>query len=229
MATKALISYDDTLNDLDALALGRLLAETGAGLTLAYVRHTTQRERTREELEEHEAQALLQRGARWLGDIDVETRVIVSASTGDGLTALAEHDGADIVVFGSDYRTTPGHVAPQRSAQKLLEGGVAAVAIAPANFRSVREFEVRTIGVLSGQSDTAALESAQGLAEHFDAVLTTAETGVDLLVIGSRPEAREGHVMLTSRAHGAIENAHSPVLVVPRGVALRFSTLTTAA
>src|SRR5947209_376845 len=99
--TTAIISYDDTLNDHDALALGRLLGRAGAELMLAYVRHTTQAQRSREELEEHEAWALLQRGARWLDDLDVERRVIVSASTGTGLRWLAEHEGADIVVFGS--------------------------------------------------------------------------------------------------------------------------------
>src|SRR5438270_63998 len=77
MPIKAIISYDDTLNDHDALGLGRLLAEAGAELTLAYVRHTTQVDHAREELEEHEAEALLERGARWLGDLEVERTVVV--------------------------------------------------------------------------------------------------------------------------------------------------------
>src|SRR2546421_1584707 len=149
MAT-AIISYDDTLNDHDALMLGRLLADAGAHLTLAYVRHTTQIERAREELEEHEAESLLERGARWLGDVDVPRRVVLSASTAEGLRWLAEQEEADIVVFGSDYRTAAGHVAPQHSAQILLEGGPAAVAIAPANYRSQRDPQVRRIGVMAG-------------------------------------------------------------------------------
>src|ERR1700738_2215488 len=134
MAPKTIISYDDTLNDHDALALGRVLANAGAELELAYVRHTTAAERTREELEEHEAEALLERGARWLGNLDVERRVVVSASTAEGVRWLAEEEDADIIVFGSDYRTATGHLAPQHSAQSLLEGGPAAVAIAPANY-----------------------------------------------------------------------------------------------
>src|SRR5438309_9887258 len=129
MAPRTIISYDDTLNDHDALALGRVLAEAGAQLTLAYVRHRNRSQQSREELEEHEAEALLERGARWLGDLDVERRVVVSASTGEGLKWLAEQEDADIVVFGSDYRTAAGHVAPQHSAQILLEGGPAAIAI----------------------------------------------------------------------------------------------------
>jgi hypothetical protein len=68
MTPKTIISYDDTLNDHDALMFGRVLAEAGASITLAYVRHTTQARADREELEEHEAEDLLERGARWLGD-----------------------------------------------------------------------------------------------------------------------------------------------------------------
>ena len=136
MAPHIIVSYDDTLNDHDALEFARVLSEAGAEITLAYVRHTTRSERSREELEEHEAEALLDRGARWLGDLDVQRRVVVHASTGEGLKWLADQDEADVVVFGSDYRTAAGHVAPQRSAERLLEGGRAAVAIAPANYRA---------------------------------------------------------------------------------------------
>src|ERR1700722_14363408 len=105
MAPHAIVSYDDTENDHDALMLGRILGEAGAQLTLAYVRHTTQAQRAREELEEHEAEALLERGARWLENENVDRRVVVSASTGEGLAWLAEREEADMIVFGSDYRT----------------------------------------------------------------------------------------------------------------------------
>src|SRR5207248_5055164 len=194
---------DDTLNDHDALALGRLLADAGAQLILAYVRHTTQTERAREELEEHEAESLLERGARWLGDLDVERRVIVSASTGEGLRWLAEQEETDIVVFGSDYRTAAGHVAPQQSAQKLLEGGPAAVALAPANYRSDREPRITRIGLLADPGDDAAIETARALAERLDATVTRDERQVDLLVVRSRSEAPEGRVMITARAQNA--------------------------
>ncbi len=223
MPVKAIISYDDTLNDHDALGLGRLFAQAGAELTLAYVRHTTQVDRAREELEEHEAESLLERGARWLGDLDVVRAVVMSASTGEGLKWLAERDQADMVVFGSDYRTPAGHVAPQSSAQKLLDGGPAAVAIAPANYRSLREPQIRAIGVLAEDGDVAPLHTAHDLADRLGAELTSAEVGVDLLVVGSRREAPEGRVLITARSAAAIENATAPVLVLARGVSLRFA------
>ena len=191
--------------------LGRVLADAGAALTLAYVRHTTQSERSREELEEHEAEALLERGARWLGDVDVERRVVVSASTGEGLKWLAEQEEADIVVFGSDYRTAAGHVAPQRSAQTLLEGGPAAVAIAPANYRvgprrrgSARSACSPLPVTMPRSRPRASSPSASG------ATLTRDERRVDLLVVGSRSEAPEGRVMITAQAQNEIENATVP-------------------
>jgi nucleotide-binding universal stress UspA family protein len=228
MSTKAIVSYDGTPNDQDALMLGRVLADAGAELTLAYVRHTTQVERRREELEEHEAEALLRRGAQWLEAPELERRVIVSASTPAGLKWLAEREGADVVVFGSEYRTPAGHIAPQRSTEKLLEGGPTAVAIAPAGYREHHSARIRTIGLLATPGDDAAIDSARELADRFDAIITRDEPRVDLLVVGSRPEAPEGKVMISAAAERAIEAATAPVLVVARGVALRFAELAVA-
>jgi nucleotide-binding universal stress UspA family protein len=220
--TTAIVSYDDTLNDHDALMLGRVLADAGATLTLAYVRHTTQAEYTREEFEEHEAQDLLERGARWLGDIDVNRRVIVSASTGEGLKWLAEQEEADIVVFGSDYRTAAGHLSPQQSALTLLEGGPAAVAIAPANYRLNGGPQFGRVGLLADPDDEAATQTAGELADQLDAEVTRELRSIDLLVVGSRSEARPGYVTISARAQNAIEASTAPVLIVARAVPVRF-------
>jgi nucleotide-binding universal stress UspA family protein len=228
MAPHAIVSYDDTPNDQDALVLSHLLADAGARLTLAYVRHTTEPEHTREEREEHAAEALLERGAHWLDDVvSVDRKVIVSASTGEGLRWLAEQDHADVIVFGSDYRTAAGHVNPGRSAQTLLEGGPTALAIAPASYREHRDVQIRTIGLLADDGDQAALETAQHLATAHDAALVRDDVRVDLLVVGSRPEARQGQVMVSAQTANIIENATCPVLVVARGVAVEFGSLVT--
>ena len=50
MAPNIIVSYDDTDNDRDALALGRLLAVGGAELSLAYVRHVHTSDPAREAL-----------------------------------------------------------------------------------------------------------------------------------------------------------------------------------
>ncbi len=228
MALHAIISYDDSLNDHDALMLGRVLGELGTVLTLAYVRHSTRERPDHERVEGHAAEALLERGAQWLDDSTVDRRVVVNASTGEGLGWLAEHVQADIIVFGSEYRTSSGHVSIGRSAHSLLERGPAAVAIAPAGYQSSRHGDIATIGVLPGSADEASIETAFSLASLLNATVVDREHRVDLLVVGSRAEAPVGRVILSSRSQNAIEEATSPVLVVARGAALQFETLVTA-
>jgi nucleotide-binding universal stress UspA family protein len=227
MAPHAIISYDDTQNDRDALMLGRALRDIGARVTLAYVRHAVHRCPDDEELFHHEAHSLLARGAGWLEDPDIPRRVVMNASTGEGLAWLAASEQADMIVFGSEYRTRRGHVALGRSAQALLEGGLTAMAVAPADYAAA-DPEIAVIGVLRGTADEAAIETAFSIADRLDATVVDRDGGVDLLVVGSRAEAREGRVMITSRAANAIEEATSPVLIVARGVTLRFETLVAA-
>ena len=93
---------------------------------------------------------------------------------------------------------------------------------APASPRS------RTVGVLRGTADEAAIETAFSIADRLQATVVDRDHGVDLLVVGSRPEARAGRVMLSSHASNVIEEATSPVLIVARGVPLHFETLVTA-
>jgi hypothetical protein len=220
MAPHAIISYDDTPNDQDALVLGQLLARAGARLTLAYVSH-------RGDGEDHAAWDLLERGALWLDELayHVDRRVVVSAATGEGLKWLALQECADVIVFGSDYRTAAGHVSPGRSAQALLEGGPAALAIAPADYRERGDGAIRTIGLLADPGDDATLGTARELAGALGATLTRDEPRVDLLVVGSRSEAPHGHVLITAAAFNAIENATCPVLIVARGVRIEFGSL----
>jgi nucleotide-binding universal stress UspA family protein len=225
MSTRAIVSYDDSPNDQDALMLGRLLADAGVELTLAYVRHATESESRREQLEDRRARMLLARGAEWIESPQIERRVIVSASTSDGLRRLAEEEGADIIVFGSEYRTPSGHVAPPRSTEKLLQGGTTAVAIAPAGYREQHSARVRAIGLLASPGDDAAIDTARELAERYDATITRHAPSVDLLVVGSRPEAPVGKVMISAVAERAIEAATSPVLVMARGMVLQFAEL----
>jgi nucleotide-binding universal stress UspA family protein len=225
MTPTIIVSYDDTANDRDALALGARFAAAGAELELAYVRHVPGADTSREALAEQEAHALLERGARALGTPGIAQHVVLHASTGEGLRQLAEHRHADVVVFGSDYRTAAGSVRPGVSAQRLLSGGPAAVAIAPAELRELPEGGFRRIGVLPEGPDLAAEETAASLAEAVDAVVVDArEGGLDLLIVGSRPEAELGHVMLSAVAEYAIELSRCPVLVVARGTAVRFRT-----
>ena len=228
MATHAIISYDDTQDDHDALMMGRVLAEAGARLTLAYIRHTVEPRPDREQRSHSEAEALLARGAQWLDQAHIDRRVVVSPSTGKGLAWLAAQENADIVVFGSDYRTRQGHVAVGRSAQTLLERGPAALAIAPSGYRA-SDAAIETIGILPGSADEAAIETAFSLATQVSATVVDRRRGVDLLVVGSRTEAPQGRVMISSRSLSALDEATCPVLIVARGAPLQFETSLVAA
>jgi nucleotide-binding universal stress UspA family protein len=222
MPPRAIISYDDTPGDHDALMLARILAEAGASLTLVYVRHATHSDPSQEAIESQEAHTLLERGEDRLSGADVRARVVFNPSTSEGLRWAAEDEDADIVVFGSDYRTAPGHVAPQHSTQTLLDGGPVAVAIAPAGYCTNQAPLVRRIGVLAIPGDDATLETARTIADSLDATLTRDERQVDLLVVGSRLEAPVGRVVVSAQAQNEIENATCPVLVVARGVTIEF-------
>ena len=220
---KIIVSYDGTANDTDALALGRLLARAGGSLALAYVRHAPEPEPGRERLARQEAEELLATGAVWLGEPDVPQHVVLSGSTPEGLRDLAEQEGADLIVFGSEYRTTPGHVQPGSSAQNLLEGGPIAVAVAPAGLRNRTDFVVDSIAVVGEEGDPGPRETAASLAARLGAtVVPRAGDTAGLVVIGSKPGTAAGRVTLSAAALYLIEMVRCPVLALPHGVALRF-------
>ena len=223
MATQIIVSYDGTENDLDALALGRLLGGAGASLALAYVRHAHEGESGRERLAENEAKALLEAGAAVLGQPDVPRYVVLSGSTPEGLRELAVTMNADLIVFGSEYRTAAGHVDPQASARRLLDGGPVALAVAPAGFADRTDFSVRTIAAIGEAGDPCARETAESLASRLGATIAErASSDVDLIVVGSRPGTVTGRVTISAAAEYLIELSSCPVIVVPRGVTVRF-------
>lgn len=215
MSLTTIVSYDGTPNDEDALTLARLLGHAGARLVLAYVRHAA------DGRDHDQALELLARGATTLADAQVETRVVLNGSTSDGLRALAVEESADLIVFGSDYRTPAGRIAPQMSTQTLMQGGPAAIAIAPAGYN---ERPIRTIGLLAGLDDAAAIDTAHAFANHFGAKVNDRGYDIDLLIVGSRPEARTGQTLLSAHAENAIVGTRAPVLVVGRGVAVDFES-----
>jgi nucleotide-binding universal stress UspA family protein len=217
MALKIVVSYDDTDNDRDALALGRLLAASGAELSLAYVRHSFG-----ESLDQHAAEELLARGAASVGTPEMPKYVVINPATSVGLGELVEQEGAGVLVFGSEYRTANGLVKPGISAHKLLLGGSSAIAVAPAGLWSGDEPSVGTVGVID-EGDPAARQTAERLAGALGASVVEHGSGkVDLLVVGSRKEAPEGKVVLSAASDYAVEAANYPVLVIPRGTAVDF-------
>jgi nucleotide-binding universal stress UspA family protein len=233
MPLKIIVSYDGTANEDDAIALGRRFADAGAELLLAYVRHTHEPDRDRETLAQHEAQALLERGVGRFGGAyaaRVEPHVLTDRSTPEGLATLAAEQVADVIVFCSDSHTARGHVTIGNSAERLLEGGHTAIAIAPAGLADDGT-EARIGRVVAvGDGDGGAEGTAQALAQALGAtVAPVADEDADLLVIDSRADAPPGQISLSSSAAHLIEIATCSVLVVPRGVRLPFSRTAAAA
>lgn len=223
MATKIIVSYDGTDNDRDALALGHLLAGAGALLELAYVRHVHEAESGRERLAEHEAKALLEAGANAIGQPDIPRHVVLSASTAEGLRDLAVTEDANMIVFGSEYRTAPGHVDPQASARRLLDGGPVAVALAPAGFAEQSDYRIETIAAVSENGDPCARETAEGIANSLGGTIADRATrDANFLVVGSKPGTVTGRVTVSAAAEYLIELARCPVVLLARGVAVPF-------
>lgn len=220
MSANIIISYDGSDNDHDALALGRLLGDAGAQVSLAYVRHAHESDAAREREAQAEAEAILERGAQWLGQDNVERHVVVNASTGEGLRSLAETQNADVLVFGSDWHTAPGHVQPGRSALRLMDGGPVAIAIAAAGLRDQKHAGLTHIALPGGEVDPAARQSAEALTARAGTPLALpTQDNVDLLVVGSRPGAPEGSVSLSAASEYLVETTNASVLVLARGVA----------
>jgi nucleotide-binding universal stress UspA family protein len=228
MPVKIIVSYDGTANEDDAVAFGRFSAGTGAQVSLAYVRHVSEPDSAREDIAQHEALALLERGAELLGDPAAAKHAVTDRSTPEGLAALAEREGAEVIVFCSDSHTAKGHIAVGNSAGRLLEGGKTAVAISPVDLAESNPAIQRIVAV--GDGEGGARETAEGLAAALGAsVAPVANDEADLLVIGSRPEAEQGRVSLSASAAHLIEIATCPVLVLPRGVTLQFARTAVAA
>jgi nucleotide-binding universal stress UspA family protein len=227
MSTKIIVSYDGTANEEDAIVLGRLLASAGGEISLAYVRHTPETDSVREEIAQAEAQSILDRGVELLGISSAKRHVVTDRSTPQGLAALAEREGASLIVFCSDSHTAKGHVAVGNSAQRLLEGGRTAVAVASVGLgeqlggRGIQQI------VAVGDANGGARESAEALAGALGAtVAPVANEQADLLVIDSRPDAEPGRISLSSASTHLIEGATCPVIVVPRGIKLAFAAAT---
>jgi nucleotide-binding universal stress UspA family protein len=221
MSAEVIISYDGTPNDDDALALGQLLAGDASKLALAYVRHAPEFDPARETLAQHDAEGRLEHGASLLGAPDIPRHVVFGATTGEGLEELAGAEGASVIVFGSDYRTPPGHAEPPTSAQRLLEIGGTAIGVAAAGLRADPDAKIGSIAVLPG--DEAAQQTADALVAKLGASVVAGEApSADLIVVGSQPGAPAGRVALSGAARTMLDASRGSVLVVPSGKPLQL-------
>jgi hypothetical protein len=223
MTADLIISYDGTPNDDDALALGKLLAQPSASVALAYVRHSREFDPKREQLAQYDAEERLERGAALIG-IPVTKHVVVGAATGEVLGGLAAEQGAAVIVFGSDYRTPPGRAEPGTSAQRLIDGGSVAIAVAAAGVRAKPDGAIRAIAVpFAGPVNDDARATAASLAAAVGADLVDANAeGIDLIVVGSQEGAPKGRVVVAGEVRNELGSARSSVLVLPAETRVEF-------
>ncbi len=222
MPTKIIVSYDGTANEEDAIALGRMFGRAGADVSVAYVRHAAAGDTAAEQAAQAEAQEVLARGTKLLGFPDAAGHVVIDPSTPNGLARLAAEENADVVVFCSDSHTARGQVSIGNSAQRLLEGGPCAVAIAPAGLAEGPDQLRGVVAVVDGEG------GAQATAEAIAAALggevkPVIDDETDLVVIDSRAGGTPGAVSLSSSAAHLIEIVRAATLVLPRGKQLEFS------
>jgi hypothetical protein len=218
MSTDIIVSYDGSLTDDDGLALGKMLAHTGASLALAYVRHSREFDPRREELAQHDAERRLEQGTTWLGLVGAPRHIVINPSTPEGLRQLAEAEQAKVIVFGSDYRTPPGHAEPGATALGLLEGGPVATAVAAAGLRLHPDAKLRSINVFGSDPDPAATQTAEALAAGLGAELLPAgSSSADLHVVPSQRGAPAGRIQLSGAARTELDSARGSVLVLPAG------------
>jgi nucleotide-binding universal stress UspA family protein len=219
MATPVIVSYDGTTNDDDALALGRMLAVGGVTLSLAYVRHAQEYDPRREEIGVYDADRRLEQGAVWLGEPEIARHVVIDPSTSAGLAKLADAQGAQLILFGSDYRTPPGRVEPGGSAQGLLDGSPVAIGVAAAGLRTRAEERIGTISV-AGDANGAAHRSAEVLAQALGADILADGGNADLILVDSQSNGPEGRIGLGGPTRAQLDSARGSVIVLPRGTAL---------
>jgi hypothetical protein len=214
--TDIIVSYDGSSTDDDGLVLGKMLARTGASLALAYVRHSREFDPKREELAQHDAERRLQHGTTWIGVEGVQQHIVINPSTPEGLRQLAEAESAKVVVFGSDYRTPPGHAEPGAAALGMLEGGSVTIGIAAAGLRLNPAAKIEKITVYAGDPDPAVSQTATSLAAKLGAeVIAPNSVSADVIVVSSQSGGPPGKVQLSSAARAWLNSARGSVLVLP--------------
>ena len=221
--TDIVVSYDGSSTDDDGLALAKMLSRSGGSLSLAYVRHAREFDPKREELAQHDAERRLEHGTTWIGAEGVPQHIIINPSTPEGLRQLAASESAKVVVFGSDYRTSPGHAEPGATALGMLEGGPVAIAVAAAGLRLDPNATITSIATFGSDPDPAATQTAATLAAKLGAEVTSnGSTEADLIIVGSQAGAPAGKIQLSSAARTWLSSARGSVLVLAGGTPVEF-------
>ncbi len=205
---RILVGFDGSESGLDAVALGRRLAEdAGGGLILAYIAPLSvtflpalQQDPVVERTLREATQDVLQHAAPALEGFDAwETCNHATLPPARGLHELADELDADLIVVGSTHRRGLGRIVPGTTAEKLLHGSRHPVLVAPAGWResSSGAFSVLGAGFNDSAESVSAMSAASALA-HL--------TGASLRAIAAfeRPNPANPIFAVTSHGYGEI-------------------------
>jgi nucleotide-binding universal stress UspA family protein len=228
MSGPIIVAYDGTPNADDAVALGRQLAQlTGRELMLAHIYraaeprpgHGSGGTVGRDGFLRRRGQELLGSAQNTAGD-GARTVVEGATTTATGIRQLAERERASLIVFGSARDGEPGRVHPGSASRRLLQGAPCAVAFAPVGFRERPATTPSRIAVSHDDQAGTARRSAEALTRAIGSAQLVDGHEADLLLIGSRPDAEHGRVMISASAEAPLRAAASPAIVVARDVSL---------
>jgi nucleotide-binding universal stress UspA family protein len=191
----------------DAVALARQLLGAEGRLTLANVyvfgaepHLSSGYSRDIEALERARAAELLQR-ARVRAGIPARARWRGAASVSRGLHEIAETLEADLLVVGMSPHDLLDRALRRDNTLAALHGAPCAVAVAPVAYGQGGQ-EIRRVRVFRDRS-----------AEQF----ASASGAAELLVVGSHGHGPLGRLLDRGTHRKLVHNAHSPLLVLPRG------------
>ena len=191
----------------DAVALARQLLGAEGRLTLANVyvfgaepHLSSGFSRDIEALERARAAELLQR-ARVRAGIPARARWRGAASVSRGLHEIAETLEADLLVVGMSPHDLLDRALRRDNTLAALHGAPCAVAVAPVAYGQGGQ-EIRRVRVFRDRS-----------AEQF----ASASGAAELLVVGSHGHGPLGRLLDRGTHRKLVHNAHSPLLVLPRG------------
>ena len=172
-----IIGYDGSANGEDALALGRVLAETLAATpvvlsVLRYPDHLI----TAEELDAAVTQfsdPLFAKARERLAGLEIETQAVANDSPAHSLEVTAEERKPILLVLGSTHRGPVGRVLLGSVGEGMLSGAPCPIAVAPRGYAEREERSLQRIAVAVDGSEEgwSALDAAAAIAERLHAEL----------------------------------------------------------
>lgn len=172
MKRKLIIGFEPRHGGEDALSLGRVLSEVLASAPVVFTvlplpSHLAGSAEFNRQAEDVMKPSFDVIRDEWR-DPDLETRAVPSDSPAGALEALAQSEGADLIVIGSCHRGPAGRLLMGSVGESLASGSRHAIAIAPRGYRGRREHRLQRVAVAFDGSPEAwtGLETGIALAER---------------------------------------------------------------